>query len=131
MGINQRVSLRKFVDDIKRWVDEDRSDEWIASALGTSSSSVQSFRSRNSIYRKDSGATLTDPADYKAYEGVLDSDGGPERCPGTWFDPAVADDPRWQNRWSRISRVEVRLSPSKIVLVGRGSTKPNRERLGL
>jgi hypothetical protein len=131
MGINQRVSLRKFVDDIKRWVDEGRSDEWIASALGTSSSSVQSFRSRNSIYRKDSEATLTDPADYKAYEGVLDSDGGPERCPGTWFDPAVADDPRWQNRWSRISRVEVRLSPSKIVLVGRGSTKPNRERLGL
>jgi hypothetical protein len=36
MGINQRVSLRKFIDDIRRWVDEGRSDEWIASALGTS-----------------------------------------------------------------------------------------------
>ena len=52
MGINQRVSLRKFIDDIRRWVDEDRSDEWIASALGTSPSSVQSFRSRNAIYRR-------------------------------------------------------------------------------
>ena len=30
MGIKQRVSLRKFIDDIRRWVDEDRSDEWIA-----------------------------------------------------------------------------------------------------
>ncbi len=131
MGINQRVSLRKFVDDIKRWVDEGRSDEWIASALGTSSSSVQSFRSRNSIYRKDSGTALTDPADYKAYEGVLDPDGGPGGCPGTWFDPAVADDPRWQDRWSRIGKVEVRLSPTKIILVGRSPARPNRERLGL
>ena len=130
MGINQRVSLRKFVDDVKRWVDEGKSDEWIASALGTSSSSVQSFRSRNGIYRKSS-STLDEPTDYEAYEGVLEPNGGPGAAPGTWFDPAVADDPRWQNRWSRISRVEVRLSPSKIVLVGRGSTKPNRERLGL
>ena len=36
MGINQRVSLRKFKDDIERWVEEGRSDEWIASALGLS-----------------------------------------------------------------------------------------------
>ena len=27
MGINQRISLRKFVDDIRRWLDEGRSDE--------------------------------------------------------------------------------------------------------
>ena len=39
MGINQRVSLRKFTDDIRRWVEEDRSDEWIAAALGTSGAS--------------------------------------------------------------------------------------------
>jgi hypothetical protein len=121
MGINQRVSLRKFKDDIKRWVDEGRNDEWIASALGTSSSSVQSFRSRNSIYRNDPGAGLADPTDYEAYEGVLESGGGPGGCPGAWFDPAIEDDPRWQGRWSRIGRVEIRLSPTKIVLVGRGS----------
>jgi hypothetical protein len=120
VGINQRVSLRKFIDDIKRWVDEGRSDEWIASALGTSSSSVQSFRSRNGIYRKDLGATLADPTDYESYEGVLDPDGGPDGCPGAWFDPAVEDDPRWQGRWSRVGKVEVRLSPTRIVLVGRG-----------
>ncbi len=120
MGINQRVSLRKFIDDVKRWVNEGRSDEWIASALGTSSSSVQSFRSRNGIYRKDLGTALADPADYEAYEGVLEPEGGPEGNPGAWFDPAVADDPRWQGRWSQVGRVEVRLSPTRIVFVNRG-----------
>ena len=119
MGINQRVSLRKFVNDIKRWVDEGRSDEWIATALGTSASSVQSFRSRNSIYRKGLAA-LAEPVDYEAYEGVLESSGGPDESPGVWFDPTVADDPRWQNRWSQVHRVEMRLSPTKIVLVSRG-----------
>ena len=73
MGINQRVSLRKFIDDIQRWVEEDRSDDWIASALGTSPSSVQSFRSRNAIYRRHATtSTLYDPKDYSSYEGVLE-----------------------------------------------------------
>ena len=64
MGINQRISLRKYIDDIHRWVEEGRSDEWIASALGTSPSSVQSFRSRNAIYRRHAtSSTLYDPKD--------------------------------------------------------------------
>lgn len=121
MGINQRVSLRKFKGDVKRWVDEGRSDEWIASALGTSPSSVQSFRSRNGIYRKDLGVVLAEPTDYGVYEGVLELDGGPEGRFGAWFDPAIEDDPRWQERWSRVGRVEVRLSPTKIILMDRGS----------
>ena len=91
MGINQRVSLRKFVGDIRRWVDEGRSDEWIASALGTSPSSVQSFRSRNAIYRRNAGSVLQDPQDYSSYEGVLEPAG-----PGVSFDPGVGDAPRWQ-----------------------------------
>jgi hypothetical protein len=124
MGINQRVSLRKFVDDIRRWVDEGRSDEWIASALGTSPSSVQSFRSRNAIYRRGAGSTLHDPQDYASYEGVLETEG-----PGVWFDPAVRDDPHWQKRWSSAQRVELRLTPTKIVLVPRGGARPRVRRL--
>lgn len=120
MGINQRVSLRKFIGDVKRWVDEGRSDDWIASALGTSASSVQSFRSRNGIYRRDAGVALANPAEYGTYEGVLEPGGGPEGSPGAWFDPAVGDDPRWVGRWMGVGRVEVRVSPSRIVLVGRG-----------
>jgi hypothetical protein len=117
VGINQRVALRKFIDDIRRWVDEDRSDEWIASALGTSPSSVQSFRSRNAIYRRaTTTSTLYDPQDYSSYEGVLEPEG-----PGIWFDPEVGNDPRWQKRWKSTERVELRLTPTRMVLVRRGS----------
>ena len=118
MGINQRVSLRKFTDDIRRWVEEDRSDEWIASALGTSPSSVQSFRSRNAIYRRGRTSTLHDPKDYSSYEGVLEPAG-----PGVWFDPEVGNDLRWQKRWNDIERVELRLTPTKMVLVRRGGAR--------
>ena len=122
MGINQRVSLRKFIDDIRRWVDEGRSDEWIASALGTSPSSVQSFRSRNAIYRRNAGSVLHDPEDYSSYEGVLEPTG-----PGVWFDPEVRDDPRWQKRWDATERVELRVTPSRIVLVRRGGSVRRRQ----
>ena len=121
MGINQRVSLRKFVDDIRRWVDEGRSDEWIASALGTSPSSVQSFRSRNSIYRRGAGFTLHEPQEYSSYEGVIEPGG-----PGVWFDPSVGDDPRWQKRWVGTERVEMRLTPTRIVLLRRGGARARR-----
>ena len=121
MGTSQRVSLRKFVDDIRRWVDEGRSDDWIASALGTSPSSVQSFRSRNAIYRRGAGSTLHEPQEYSSYEGVIEPEG-----PGIWFDPTVGDDPRWQMRWSTAERVELHLTPTRIVLLRRGGTRARR-----
>ena len=114
MGINQRVSLRKFTEDIRSWVEEGRSDDWIASALGTSASSVQSFCSRNAIYRRGTTSTLYDPQEYSSYEGVLESEG-----PGVWFDPEIGSDPRWQKRWNGTNRVELRLTPSSIVLLRR------------
>ncbi len=121
MGINQRVSLRKFIDDIRRWVDEGRSDDWIASALGTSPSSVQSFRSRNAIYRRGAGSTLHELREYSSYEGVIEPEG-----PGIWFDPAIGDDPRWQRRWKGTERVELRLTPTRIILLRRGGARTRR-----
>jgi hypothetical protein len=115
VGINQRVSLRKFIDDIRRWVEQGRSDDWIASALGTSPSSVQSFRSRHAIYRRGTTSTLYDPKEFYSYEGVLEPEG-----PGVWFDPEIGTDPRWQKRWNSAERVELRLTPARIVLLRRG-----------
>ena len=115
MGINQRISLRKYIDDIHRWVEEDKSDEWIASALGTSPSSVQSFRSRNAIYRRGPTSTLYDPKDYSTYEGVIEPEG-----PSIWFDPEVGNDPRWQKRWKSTERVELRITSTRIVFLRRG-----------
>ena len=114
MGINQRVSLRTVIDDLRRWVEEDRSDEWIASALGTSPSSVQSFRSRNAIYRRGAASTLHDPQDFSSYEGVLEPEG-----PGIWFDPEIGSDSRWHKRWKSTERIELRLTPTRIVLLRR------------
>ena len=49
----RRVALKPHASKIRRWVEEGRSDDWIAQELNTTPSSVQSFRSRNSIYRRD------------------------------------------------------------------------------
>ena len=120
MGINQRVSLRKFIDDIRRWVGEGKSDEWIASALGTTPSSVQSFRSRNGIYRKEAGYSLDEkyrkPEEYEAFEGVVELRDG--RL-GIWFDPATGDNPQWKEVWDATEKIEVHLTPTEIVLIRR------------
>ncbi|WP_152670718.1 hypothetical protein [Rubrobacter aplysinae] len=50
---SRRVALKPHAAKIRRWVDDGRGDEWIAQELNTTPSSVQSFRSRNSIYRRD------------------------------------------------------------------------------
>ena len=121
VGINQRVSLRKFTNDIRRWVEQGRSDDWIASALGTSPSSVQSFRSRNAIYRRGAPSTLHEPKEFSSYEGVLESGGL-----GVWFDPEIGSDPRWQERWNGTDRVELRLSPTRMVLLRRGGARAIR-----
>jgi hypothetical protein len=118
VGINQRISLRKFTDDIRCWVEEGRSDDWIASALGTSPSSVQSFRSRKAIYRRGTTSTLHEPKEFSSYEGVLDPEG-----PGVWFDPEIGTDQCWQERWSSTERVELRLTPTRIVLLRRGKAR--------
>jgi hypothetical protein len=50
---NRRVALKPHASKIRHWVEEGRGDTWIAQELNTTPSSVQSFRSRNSIYRRD------------------------------------------------------------------------------
>jgi hypothetical protein len=88
---------------------------------------VQSFRSRNAIYRRGVSSTLHDPQDYASYEGAVETDSSSS---GIWFDPAVGDDPRWQKRWSGAERVELRLTPTKIVLIRRGGASLRARRLG-
>ena len=83
----KRIALKPHMKQIREWVDAGKTDDWIADALGTSASSVQSFRSRNDIYRRD--RALREPG--STFEGVLDH--GERDGWGLWFDPSVADDP--------------------------------------
>ncbi|WP_162924482.1 hypothetical protein [Rubrobacter indicoceani] len=74
MGI-RRVALKPHAQKIRRWVDEGRSDVWISEELNTTPSSVQSFRSRNSIYRRDpvrrGGQVTEHPAVLSVENGAL------------------------------------------------------------
>jgi cold shock CspA family protein len=106
----KRIALKPHIEQIREWVEEGKTDDWIADALGTSASSVQSFRSRNDIYRRERGRG--EPA--SVFEAVLDH--GERDGWGLWFDPAVADDPIWQEHWANVEAVVVKLAEDSIVL---------------
>nr|WP_240432593.1 cold shock domain-containing protein [Rubrobacter indicoceani] len=106
----KRIALKPHMAQIREWVEDGKSDDWIADALGTSASSVQSFRSRNDIYRRE--RLYREPE--SVFEGVLDkgeSDGW-----GLWLDPAVSDDPIWREHWANVDAVVVKVAEDVIVL---------------
>src|SRR5215212_6128145 len=107
----KRIALKPHMKQIREWVNAGKTDEWIADALGTSASSVQSFRSRNDIYRRDRGAVSEQAS---VFEGVLDH--GERDGWGMWFDPAVADDPIWKEHWAGVESVVVKVAEDSIVL---------------
>jgi len=106
----KRIALKPHITQIREWVDAGKTDEWIADALGTSASSVQSFRSRNDIYRRERGSR--EPV--SVFEGVLDH--GERDGWGMWFDPSVADDPIWKQHWAGVHSVVVKVAEDSIVL---------------
>src|SRR3712207_9292788 len=79
-------------------------------SLGTSASSVQSFRSRNDIYRRERGPREPE----SVFEGVLDY--GERDGWGLWLDPAVAEEPIWKEQWEGVEAVVVKVSEDSIVL---------------
>ncbi len=107
----KRIALKPHIKEIREWVDQGKTDEWIADALGTSASSVQSFRSRNDIYRRERGGSH-EPV--SIFEGVLDH--GERDGWGMWFDPSVADDPIWKEHWANVDSVVVKVAEGSIVL---------------
>ncbi len=108
--LKKRIALKPHIKQIRKWVDAGKTDDWIADALGTSASSVQSFRSRNDIYRRDRAARESG----STFEGVLDH--GERDGWGLWFDPSVADDPIWKEYWSNVESVVVKVAEDSIVL---------------
>ena len=113
----KRIALKPHIKQIREWVDAGKTDDWIADALGTSASSVQSFRSRNDIYRRDRGTR--EPV--SVFEGVLDH--GERDGWGLWFDPAVADDPIWKECWAGVDSVVVKVAEDSIVLEVAGDAR--------
>ena len=106
----KRIALKPHMEKIREWVDAGKTDDWIANALGTSASSVQSFRSRNDIYRRERGPREPE----SVFEGVLDH--GERDGWGLWLDPAVAEDPIWKEHWVGVDAVTVKVAEDSIVL---------------
>jgi cold shock CspA family protein len=115
----KRIALKPHMEQIREWVDAGKTDDWIADALGTSASSVQSFRSRNDIYRRERGPREPE----SVFEGVLDH--GERDGWGLWLDPAVAEDPIWKEHWAGVDAVIVKVAEDSIVLeADRGGDSP-------
>ena len=114
----KRIALKPHMDRIREWVEAGKTDDWIADALGTSASSVQSFRSRNDIYRRERGPREPE----SVFEGVLDH--GERDGWGLWLDPSIAEDPIWKEHWSGVEAVIVKVAEDSIVLEA-DSTEPS------
>jgi cold shock CspA family protein len=106
----KRIALKPHMEQIREWVEDGKTDDWIADALGTSASSVQSFRSRNDIYRRERGPREPE----SVFEGVLDH--GERDGWGLWLDPAIAEDPIWKEHWVSVEAVTVKVAEDSIVL---------------
>jgi cold shock CspA family protein len=110
----KRIALKPHMDRIREWVETGKTDDWIADALGTSASSVQSFRSRNDIYRRERGPREPE----SVFEGVLDH--GERDGWGLWLDPSIAEDPIWREHWASVEAVVVKVAEDSIVLEADG-----------
>ena len=117
----KRIALKPHMDRIRDWVDAGKTDDWIADALGTSASSVQSFRSRNDIYRRERGPREPE----SVFEGVLDH--GERDGWGLWLDPSIAEDPIWREHWERVEAVVVKVAEDSIVLEADGEVAISTE----
>jgi cold shock CspA family protein len=110
----KRIALKPHMDRIREWVEAGKTDDWIANALGTSASSVQSFRSRNDIYRRERGPREPE----SVFEGVLDH--GERDGWGLWLDPSISEDPIWREHWAGVEAVVVKVAEDSIVLEADG-----------
>ena len=117
----KRIALKPHMDRIREWVEAGKTDDWIADALGTSASSVQSFRSRNDIYRRERGPREPE----SVFEGVLDH--GERDGWGLWLDPSIAEDPIWREHWAGVEAVVVKVAEDSIVLEADGGESRSAE----
>ena len=121
----KRIALKPHMDRIKEWVEAGKADDWIADALGTSASSVQSFRSRNDIYRRERGPSEPE----SLFEGVLDH--GERDGWGLWLDPSIAQDPIWKEHWAGVEAVVVKVAEDSIVLEADGGEASSQDEIAL
>jgi hypothetical protein len=56
MTTTQKATLKPYVEEIRQWVAQGRTDIWIAHALNSTPASISAFRSANGILRREVAA---------------------------------------------------------------------------
>src|SRR4051812_43182579 len=49
----QKATLKPYLEEIRQWVDQGRTDVWIAHTLNSTPASISAFRSQHGILRRD------------------------------------------------------------------------------
>jgi hypothetical protein len=61
----QKATLKPYLDEIRQWVEQGRTDIWIAHTLNSTPASISAFRSQHGILRRDAaegrGAAVPPP----------------------------------------------------------------------
>ncbi len=58
----EKATLKPYLEEIRQWVAQGRTDIWIAHALNSTPASISSFRSANGILRRELAAERNGPA---------------------------------------------------------------------
>ncbi len=74
----QKATLKPYLDEIRGWVTQGRTDIWIAHALNSTPASISAFRSANGILRRELASESTAPG---APPPVAPPDSPPEEAP--------------------------------------------------
>ena len=137
--MTQKATLKPYLEEIRQWVEQGRTDVWIAHTLNSTPASISAFRSSHGILRRDvaSEARTASPP-------VIPPDAPPEESPtkrrrrggrgrqrpagyeavldhgdegyGFWLDGAVRDDPVFAEHWAGVRALSVRVEADQIVI---------------
>ena len=137
--MTQKATLKPYLEEIRQWVEQGRTDVWIAHTLNSTPASISAFRSSHGILRRDIASearTATPPVippdappedsptkrrrrggrgrkRPAGYEAVLDHG---EEGYGFWLDGAVRDDPVFAEHWAGVRALSVRVETDQIVI---------------
>jgi hypothetical protein len=75
----QKATLKPYLEEIRQWVVQGRTDIWIAHALNSTPASISAFRSANGILRRDVAAEMATAVDVPP--PVAPPDAPPEEQP--------------------------------------------------
>ena len=73
--MTQKATLKPYLEEIRQWVEQGRTDVWIAHTLNSTPASISAFRSSHGILRREL------PSEARSAPPVIPPDAPPEESP--------------------------------------------------